>query len=111
MFFQTVNPTTGEPVQTLTVRCELLGLVFAELVTNSAKHASPNSDDGMVHVKLGRKDQSWVRIVSDDGEVACPTPQGVGTKIIGRLVRLLGGGFAKSSGRRGTSAVVIFPCG
>ena len=94
-----------------TVRCELLGLVIAELVTNSAKHAFPNRDDGVVHVKLGRKGQSWVCIVSDNGEVACPTPQGVGTKIVGRLVRLLGGSFAKSSRRQGTSAVVIFPCG
>jgi two-component sensor histidine kinase len=92
-------------------RCELLGLVIAELVTNSAKHAFPNRDGGVVRVKLGRKDQLWVCIVSDNGEVTNPTPQGTGTKIIGQLVRLLGGSLVRNSGRHGTSVVVIFPCG
>lgn len=91
------------------VRCELLGLVIAELVTNAAKHAFTNRDDGMVRVKLGRKGQSWVCIVSDDGEVASPTPRGAGTKVIEQLIQLLGGSFAKRSGRHGTSAVVVFP--
>ena len=92
-------------------RCELLGLVIAELVTNAAKHAFQNHDDGVVRVKLTQQSQSWLCIVSDNGEIASPAPQGAGTKITGQLTRLLGGSFAKSSGRHGTSAVVVFPCG
>jgi len=92
------------------VRCELLGLVIAELVTNSAKHAFPNRDHGVVRIRLLRREQSWVCIVSDNGEVASQTPQGAGTKILGQLIQLLGGRFAKNSGRYGTSALVAFPC-
>jgi two-component sensor histidine kinase len=90
-------------------RCELLGLVIAELMTNAAKHAFQKRDDGVVRVKLVKNGQSWVCIVSDNGEVTSPTPQGAGTKIIRQLIRLLQGSFAKSSGRHGTSAVVVLP--
>lgn len=91
------------------VRCELLGLVIAELVTNSAKHAFPNRDDGVVNIKLLRREQSWVCVVSDNGEVGSQILQGVGMKILGQLIQLLGGSFAKTSGRYGTSVLVAFP--
>ena len=91
------------------VRCELLGLVIAELVTNCTKHAFPNRDDGLVRVKLLRRGSSWVCTVSDNGEVPGPVARGAGTNIIDQLMQLLGGSFARSSGRRGTSAIVVFP--
>ncbi len=90
-------------------RCELLGLVIAELVTNSGKYAFPNRDDGVVRIKLSRRDQTWVCIVSDNGEVGSQTLQGAGTKILVQLIQLLGGSFAKNSGRYGTSVLVAFP--
>lgn len=91
-------------------RCELLGLIIAELVTNSAKHAFPNRDDGVVRIKLLRQEQSWFCVVSDNGGLGSQTLQGTGTKILGQLVRLLGGSIAKNSGRHGTSVLVAFPC-
>lgn len=91
------------------VRCELLGLVIAELVTNAAKHAFQNRDDGVVRIKLLRKGPSWVCVVSDNGRAAGPTLPGAGTKIVAELTRLLEGSFTRSSGRHGTSSIVAFP--
>lgn len=90
-------------------RCELLGLVISELVMNAAKHAFQKHDDGVVRVRLVLKDQSWICIVSDNGAVTSPTPQGAGTKITAQLTRMLGGSFLKKSGCHGTSVVVVVP--
>ena len=48
-------------------RCQRLGLVITELVTNAAKHAFHGRDDGLVRVELINKIDSWVCIVSDNG--------------------------------------------
>jgi two-component sensor histidine kinase len=41
-------------------RCERLGLVIAELVTNSAKHAFHGRNDRLVRVELVNRVDSWV---------------------------------------------------
>jgi two-component sensor histidine kinase len=40
-------------------RCELLGLVIAELVTNAAKHAFRGRNGGFVRVTLFKRHNSW----------------------------------------------------
>jgi len=45
-----------------------LGLIVNELVTNSMKHAFPETNSGKIHVEIGRKiDNDIELIISDDG--------------------------------------------
>ena len=90
-------------------RCERLGLVIAELVTNAAKHAFHGRDDGLVRVEVINRINSWVCIVSDNGIGTVMAPLGVGSKILERLVGALDGTLVRCSGRSGTSFVVTCP--
>jgi two-component sensor histidine kinase len=92
-------------------RCELLGLVIAELVTNAAKHAFHERSDGLVRVELIRIDDGWLCIVSDNGDGMDMESPGVGSKIVGQLTRALGGHCVKTSGQRGTSVAITCPIG
>jgi two-component sensor histidine kinase len=89
--------------------CELLGLVIAELVTNAAKHAFRGRDQGVVRIEFVSTTDTWTCIVSDNGAGVSPTSVGVGSKILGTLVRALGADLVSESGPRGTSAVVRCP--
>ena len=87
-------------------RCELLGLVIAELVTNAAKHAFRGQSGGLVRVAFFNRSDSWVCVVSDNGVGTAMASLGVGSKILEQLVRALGGTFVRRSGRSGTSVIV-----
>jgi two-component sensor histidine kinase len=87
-------------------RCELLGLVITELVTNAAKHAFHGRSGGLVRVVLLNKYDSWLCIVSDNGIGSGMASVGVGSKILEQLVRALGGNLIRKSGRYGTSVSV-----
>ena len=92
-------------------RCEQLGLVTTELVTNAAKHAFPGRNEGLVQIRLINKIELWVCIVSDNGIGAAMASVGVGYKIVEQLVRALGGNLVRRSGRHGTSVTVTCPNG
>lgn len=89
--------------------CELLGLLIAELVTNAAKHAFHERDDGLVRVELIRKADAWLCIVSDNGDGMIAGSPGGGLKIVGQLTRALGGHCVKTTGQYGTSVAVTCP--
>jgi two-component sensor histidine kinase len=89
-------------------RCEQLGLVIAELVTNAAKHGCRGRNKGLVRVELINKIDLWVCIVSDNGAGASMTSAGVGSEILEKLIRVLGGKLVRRSGRYGTSVTVRF---
>jgi two-component sensor histidine kinase len=89
-------------------RCERLGLVIAELVTNTAKHAFQGCNNGLVRVELVNRRDFWVCIVSDNGVGTGMTAHGVGSKILKQLVSTLGGDLAAKSAPDGTSVVVTF---
>jgi two-component sensor histidine kinase len=91
------------------MRCELVGLVITELVTNAAKHAFRNRDKGLVRVEVLKKADSWLSIVSDNGDAPGVPFSGVGSKIISRLVQTLGGTLRKCSTNNGTTVIVSFP--
>jgi two-component sensor histidine kinase len=90
-------------------RCELLGLVIAELVINATKHAFAEGMEGRIRVDLVRKVDSWLCVVSDNGNGSKARMPGVGSKIVSQLVRALGGNFSTKSGRNGTTVVVSCP--
>jgi two-component sensor histidine kinase len=87
-------------------RCERLGLVITELVTNAAKHAFYGRNDGFVRVELINNKDSLVCIVADNGVGTGMASPGVGSSILKQLVRALGGNLVRVSGRNGTSVIV-----
>jgi two-component sensor histidine kinase len=89
--------------------CELIGLVIAELVTNSAKHAFRGRDDGLVRIEFLNTAETWACIVSDNGIGASVTSIGVGSKILGTLLGRLGAEIATKSGLGGTSSMIRWP--
>ena len=96
----------ADAVELSSGRCELLGLVIAELVTNAAKHAFHGQSSGLVRVALINRNDSWVCVVSDNGVGTATASVGVGSKILKQLVRALGGNLVRRSGRYGTSVTV-----
>ena len=87
-------------------RCERLGLVVAELVTNAAKHAFRGRESGNVKVELIDRGHCWVCIVSDNGAGPATAPPGMGSKILEQLVRSLNGTLIRKSEYHGTSVFV-----
>jgi two-component sensor histidine kinase len=89
-------------------RCEQLGLIITELVTNAAKHGFRGRNGGFVRVELINEIECWACIVSDDGVGidAGRASAGVGSKILEQLVRALGGNLVRRTGRYGTLVTV-----
>ena len=86
--------------------CELIGLVITELVTNSAKHAFPGREDGLVRIEFIKTAKGWTCIVSDNGIGTSVTSTGVGSRILGTLLDRMGAEIAAKSGPGGTSSMV-----
>jgi two-component sensor histidine kinase len=86
-------------------RCERLGLVVAELVTNAAKHAFCGRA-GTVRISVREDTKSLICVVSDDGVGMSLGPSGVGSQILEQLVRAIDGTMVVKSGRTGTSVAV-----
>ncbi|WP_083991896.1 sensor histidine kinase [Bradyrhizobium embrapense] len=91
-------------------RCERLGLVIAELVTNAARHAFGGRDSGTVRVSILEDGASLVCIVSDDGRGMGIALGGAGSRILDQLVHAMGGEMVVRSGPTGTSVVVTCRC-
>ncbi|MGY3442780.1 sensor histidine kinase [Bradyrhizobium sp. USDA 4473] len=87
-------------------RCERLGLIVAELVTNAARHAFSGRDSGTVRVSIFENGASLVCIVSDDGRGMGIASGGAGSRILNQLVHAIGGEMIVRSGPAGTSVVV-----
>jgi two-component sensor histidine kinase len=89
-----------------------LGLIIAELVINSLKHAFPNSKAGKIIVSYKANDDEWTLSVSDDGIGITPDParkEGLGTTIIQSLSRQLGATLETKTSPKGTIVSVYHP--
>ncbi|MBY0336446.1 MAG: GAF domain-containing protein [Acetobacteraceae bacterium] len=95
-----------------------LGLVVNELVTNAAKHAYPDQQEGPVRVTLQRDAAlaEAVLRVADDGRGMDPTRAaareatgGEGAGLLAQLARQLGGEVERDATPRGTSFSLRFP--
>src|SRR5918993_3487314 len=94
------------------------GLVVNELVTNAAKHAYPEGEEGVVRVAL-RTDEVRAEAaltVSDEGRGTDPAAAaarraggGQGFELLRHLARQLGGDIEQGTPERGTSITVRFP--
>jgi len=96
-----------------------VGLVVNELVTNAAKHAYPDREEGgIVRVEL-RSDEAQAEAtvtVSDEGQGMDParvaersTQGGQGSDLLRHLTRQLGGEVELGTPERGTSTTIRFP--
>jgi two-component sensor histidine kinase len=94
-------------------RCERLGLIIAELVTNAAKHAFANQEisreKGRVRVEALYRDDSWYCGVSDNGVGAADRFRGCGRVILEGLTRSIGARMIAESGSYGTTITVVLP--
>ncbi len=72
-----------------------LGMIVAELVANSLKHAFVDGRSGLIEIRYKTAADGWMVSVADDG-VGLPagfdpaSSQGVGMRVIGAMVRRLG---------------------
>jgi two-component sensor histidine kinase len=92
-----------------TKRCERLGLIIAELVTNAAKHAFPNQQSGLICIEAFYRDGFWRCTVKDSGVGTCGTRRGVGGRIVEDLAQSIGGYVVTESCSGGTAVTVVVP--
>jgi len=90
-------------------RCERLGLIIAELVTNAAKHAFPNQQPGLIRIEAFYHDGFWHCTVKDSGIGTCGVRRGVGGRIVEDLARSIGGHAVTESCSNGTTVTVVVP--
>jgi two-component sensor histidine kinase len=90
-------------------RCERLGFIITELVTNAAKHAFPSRNDGLIRVDAVYRDGCWRCTVSDNGIGAAGSFRGSGTLILEDLARSIRGHTITESGCRGTAVTIVLP--
>jgi two-component sensor histidine kinase len=93
-----------------------IALIANELITNAAKHASPEgSPPGRVAVRLSEMaDATLLLSVSDDGpglpaDFDMATSKGLGMRVVMALTKQLGGNIAHHSGADGTSFILSVP--
>ena len=97
-------------------RASSLGLVLNELLMNAVKYAFPGGRMGKISVALGRKGDTIVVDVRDDGAGLPPgfdigKSRGLGLVLVVMLTKQLGGGVKHESGDAGTLFRVTVPAG
>ncbi|HOX12966.1 MAG TPA: ABC transporter substrate-binding protein [Spirochaetia bacterium] len=95
-----------------------LGLIVAELVSNSMKHAFTGRRSGSIELALGREDGSYVLSIGDDGPIAETGPQsasagsaareGLGLRLVEALAAQLRGDLSVDR-TRGYRTSLRFP--
>lgn len=89
-------------------RCERLGLIIVELVTNAAKHAFPNRQPGLIRIEAFYGDGFWHCTVEDNG-VGARGARGAGGRIVEDLARSIGGHAVTDLESEGTAITVVVP--
>jgi two-component sensor histidine kinase len=89
-------------------RCERLGLIIVELVTNAAKHLFPNQQRGLIRIEASYRDGFWHCVVKDSGVGARGT-RGVGGRLVEDLARSIGAHAVTDSDSDGTTITVVVP--
>jgi two-component sensor histidine kinase len=100
----------GDDIALPLERAVPVGLIVNELVTNAYKHAfGAGQEAGAVTVSL-RRLQDVTLVVQDDG-CGCPEDAagGVGSQLVGILVRQLNGRMQRSSAEPGCRVRISFP--
>jgi two-component sensor histidine kinase len=98
----------ASPTPLHAVRCWQMGLIVAELVTNSARHAFCGSG-GLIRVELTCWTSAVECCVEDNGSALANVRPGRGLKIVAALTEKLGGTMDQRFSPRGTRSMLSFP--
>ncbi len=98
---------SAAPLRLHSVQCWRMGLIVAELVTNSARHAF-SGNGGLIHVELASWETAAECCVEDNGSAQDVRP-GRGLRIVAALTEKLGGSMDQRFGPRGTRSTLTFP--
>jgi two-component sensor histidine kinase len=96
------------PLQLHSVQCWRMGLIVAELVTNSARHAF-SGNGGLIRVELASWEAAVECCVEDNGSAPEDVRPGRGLRIVAALTEKLGGSMDHRFGPRGTRCTLTFP--
>lgn len=96
------------PLQLHAVQCWRMGLIVAELVTNSARHAF-TGNGGIISVELTNGAIGVECCVEDNGSAVGDVRPGRGLRIVAALTEKLGGTLDQRFGPRGTRSMLTFP--
>jgi two-component sensor histidine kinase len=96
------------PLQLHSVQCWRMGLIVAELVTNSARHAF-SGNGGIIHVELASWEAAVECCVEDNGSALQDVRPGRGLRIVAGLTEKLGGSVDHRFGPQGTRSTLTFP--
>jgi two-component sensor histidine kinase len=106
---QGIELTVDAPsLQLQSVQCWRMGLIVAELVTNSARHAF-SGNGGIIHVELLSWEAAVECCVEDNGCAARDVRPGRGLRIVAALTEKLGGSVDHRFGPQGTRSTLTFP--
>jgi two-component sensor histidine kinase len=96
------------PLQLHSVQCWRMGLIVAELVTNSARHAF-SGNGGIIHVELLSWKAAVECCVEDNGSALEDVRPGRGLRIVAALTEKLGGSMEHRFGPQGSRSTLTFP--
>jgi two-component sensor histidine kinase len=98
----------ASPTQLHAVRCWHMGLIVAELVSNSARHAF-SGNGGSIRVALNDWTSTVECCVEDNGSARANVHPGRGLRIVAALTEKLGGTMDQRFGPCGTRSTLSFP--
>lgn len=96
------------PLQLRAVQCWRMGLIVAELITNSARHAFAGNG-GLISVDLLNCAAGVECCVEDNGSAIGDVRPGRGLRIVAALTEKLGGTLDQRFSPRGTRSMLTFP--
>jgi two-component sensor histidine kinase len=96
------------PLQLSSSQCWRLGMILAELITNSCRHAFAD-EGGSIKVEFERRGCCVECRVADDGSAQENVKPGQGLKIIRHLTEGLNGEINQQFGKKGSISIVSFP--
>ncbi|WP_417360990.1 sensor histidine kinase [Galbibacter sp.] len=91
-----------------------LSLLISELITNSLKHAFPNTDKGIIKISIEKTDPVYFLLTYSDTGIGMDTAtiqsesQTMGVKLIEKLARQLRGTLKLADSKNGTTFLVKF---
>jgi two-component sensor histidine kinase len=98
----------AQPLQLSSLRCWMLGMIIAELITNACRHAFADNG-GTIKVELERRGCRVECRVADDGSAKENIQPGQGLTIIQHLATGLNGEISQRFGESGSIAIVSVP--
>jgi two-component sensor histidine kinase len=98
------------PLPMNSVRCWKLGMILAELISNSVRHAfGAGTSGGVIRVEVQSRGPLVECRIQDNGSAAAKIQPGRGLGIVAALARRLDGNIDHQFGTTGSVSTVTFP--